>query len=100
MIVKGIVSAIKDGKASVILPEYNSVTTGFMPIYNRASNSGSLRVNDFVLVNFFNDDFNDGVIVDRGGEMPIYVTQETYNQLKADGKIVEGQMYMIVKEDV
>lgn len=62
MLVKGIVSAVKDNKISVILPEYSHVTTGYLPVY--ATNGiEKVKVNDFVLVNFFNDDFNDGIVL-------------------------------------
>lgn len=61
MVVKGIVSAINNDKVTVILPEYNNITTGYLPVY---ANSGieNLKVNDFVLVIFFNNDFNDGIV--------------------------------------
>lgn len=62
MLVKGIISAINGDKAAVILPEYGSVTTGYLPIYAKTG-IDELKVNDFVLVNFFNDDFNDGIVI-------------------------------------
>lgn len=67
MIVKGIVSAI-DSEAktiSVILPEYNNVVTRPIKVYQDKS-FRSLKVNDFVLVVVFNNDFNDCLIVKDG----------------------------------
>ena len=68
MIAKGLVSAISGKKAAVILPEYDSVTTGFLPIYTQASKI-KLKVNDFVLVVFFNEDMNDGIVLMPHGEV-------------------------------
>ena len=64
MIVKGIVSAIQADKntVEVILPEYNGIVTDALRIY-RDKSVESLKVNDFVLVVFFNDDFNDGLVL-------------------------------------
>lgn len=64
MLVKGVISAVMDNKAAVILPEYGSVTTGFLPVY-ASTGAENLKVNEFVLVNFFNDDFNDGIIIPK-----------------------------------
>ena len=61
MIVKGVISAIKDNKVAVILPEYDNITTGYLPVYGGAL--GERRVNDFVLVVFFNNDFSDGIVL-------------------------------------
>lgn len=63
MIIKGIVSAIynEDKTVSVILPEYGVVTR---PIKVYQDNSfASLKVDDFVLVVVFNNDFNDCLII-------------------------------------
>lgn len=63
MIVKGIVSAINndDKTISVILPEYGVVTR---PLKVYQDNSfESLKVDDFVLVIVFNNDFNDCLIL-------------------------------------
>ena len=64
MIVKGIVSAIDlDAKTvSVILPEYNNITTRPIKAY-REEIISSLKVNDFVLVAIFNEDFNDCMVL-------------------------------------
>lgn len=64
MIVKGIVSAINinDRTISVILPEYNNVVTRPIKAY-RDDIFSTLKVNDFVLVVIFNDDFNDCMVL-------------------------------------
>lgn len=64
MIVKGIVSAIDtEAKAiSVILPEYNNVVTRPIKVY-QDNFFDSLKVNDFVLVAVFNNDFNDCIVI-------------------------------------
>ncbi len=64
MIVKGIVSSIdNDTKTvSVILPEYNNVVTRPIKAY-REGILESLKVDDFVLVVIFNQDFNDCIIL-------------------------------------
>lgn len=64
MIVKGIVSAINaDAKLlSVILPEYNNIVTRPIKAY-RDDIFGTLKVNDFVLVVVFNEDFNDCMVL-------------------------------------
>ena len=58
MIVKGIVSAIdvKTNSLTVILPEYGNIVTKPIKAYGGL---GTLKVNDFVLVVVFNNDFND-----------------------------------------
>ena len=63
MIIKGIVSAInlEDKTASVILPEYNVVTRPIKAYHEDIFTS--LKVDDFVLVVVFNDDFDDCVIL-------------------------------------
>ena len=67
MIVKGIVSAIyKDtNKVSVILPEYDNMTTQPLSVYGN-QNMNDIAVNDFVLVNVFNDDFTDAIVIRCG----------------------------------
>ena len=69
MIVKGIISAInlEDKTASVILPEYNNIVTRPIKAY-RENAIDSLKANDFVLVVVFNNDFNDCLILDKGGQ--------------------------------
>lgn len=64
MIVKGIISAIysEEKKISVILPEYDNLTTAPLQIYGNASME-NFAVNDFVLVVVFNNDFNDGIVL-------------------------------------
>lgn len=64
MIVKGLVSAI-DAEAktiSVILPEYNNAVTRPIKAY-REEIFNSLKINDFVLVIVFNNDFNDCMVL-------------------------------------
>ena len=64
MIVKGIVSAIDRAvkRLTVILPEYDDVVTRPIKTYpERGINS--LKVNDFVLVVVFNNDFNDCLVI-------------------------------------
>lgn len=63
MIIKGIVSAInlEDKTASVILPEYNVVTRPIKAYHEDIFTA--LKVDDFVLVVVFNDDFNDCMIL-------------------------------------
>lgn len=64
MIVKGIVSAIYENqkKLSVILPEYDNMTTPPLDIYGTA-NMSSYNINDFVLVVVFNNDFTDAMVL-------------------------------------
>ena len=64
MIVKGIVSAINtEAKTiSVILPEYNGAVTRPIKAY-REEIFDNLKVDDFVLVVVFNDDFNDCMVL-------------------------------------
>lgn len=63
MIVKGIVSSIdiESQTATVILPEYDNITTRPLKVYGNSVDS--LNVNDFVLVIVFNGDFNDCIIL-------------------------------------
>lgn len=63
MIVKGIVSAIntEDETISVILPEYGIVTRPIKAY--RKDILATLKVDDFVLVVVFNNDFNDCMIL-------------------------------------
>lgn len=63
MIVKGIVSAINidDKAASIILPEYGVVTRPIKAY--REDIFTTLKVDDFVLVVIFNNDFNDCIIL-------------------------------------
>ena len=67
MIVKGIISAIyqDQNKLSVILPEYDNMTTQPLQIYG-TSNMSDYAINDFVIVFVFNDDFNDAVVLPKG----------------------------------
>lgn len=62
MIAKGIVSAIDIARntVTVILPEYDVVTTP-LKVYGNQGLS-NLKVNDFVVVIFFNDNFSDGLV--------------------------------------
>lgn len=64
MIVKGIVSAVypAEGKISVILPEYDNMTTQPLSVYGNRD-LASFSVNDFVLVVIFNNDFSDSLIL-------------------------------------
>lgn len=64
MIVKGIVSAIdlEANTIEVILPEYNRVVVRPFGVY-RENTISNLKVNDFVLVVVFNNDFNDCIIL-------------------------------------
>lgn len=77
MIVKGIVSAINSNTKtiSVILPEYNNVVTRPIMLYE-ADSFDSLRVNDFVLVVVFNDDFNDCIVLNKYGTSGVTATIE------------------------
>lgn len=63
MIIKGIVSAIHTdiNRVEVILPEYNGIVTEALRVYGGSLES--LKVNDFVLVVVFNDDFNDAMVL-------------------------------------
>lgn len=82
MIVKGIVSSIKGDFVDVILPEYDNIVVTASKVYRKdvviekcscSSCTGGhgceeeiakkLKVNDFVLVIVFNDDFNDCIII-------------------------------------
>lgn len=69
MLVKGIVSAIypEEKRLSVILPEYDNMTTKPLKIYGSVDVT-KFSVNDFVIVVVFNSDFNDGMILPRIGE--------------------------------
>ena len=75
MIVKGIVSAIysDEMKVSVILPEYNNITTNPLPIYGKPDMK-EFAVNDFVVVLVFNNNFNDAMVMatGQGGLNPNY----------------------------
>lgn len=64
MIVKGIVSAIdaENKTVDVILPEYDSVVIRLIKLY-REEILDTLKVNDFVLVAVFNNNFNDCIIL-------------------------------------
>ena len=64
MIVKGIISAIYEDqkKLSVILPEYDNMTTPPLDIYGEPIMS-NYAVNDFVLVMVFNGDFTDLIVL-------------------------------------
>ena len=64
MIAKGIISAIykSDKKLSVILPEYDNMTTAPLAIYGDA-NMSDYAINDFVVVLVFNNDFNDLMVL-------------------------------------
>ena len=64
MLVKGIVSSIDTdaNTIDVILPEYNNVVVRPLKIY-REEIINTLKVNDFVVVAVFNDDFNDCIIL-------------------------------------
>lgn len=63
MIVKGVVSAIfaDKNRVEVILPEYNGIVTEALRVYRGSVES--LKVNDFVLVVVFNNDFNDALVL-------------------------------------
>ena len=65
MIVKGIISAVyaEEEKLSVILPEYDNMVTAPLKIYGSNPDMESYKVNDFVMVVMFNDDFNDGLVL-------------------------------------
>lgn len=64
MIAKGIISAIykDEKKLSVILPEYDNMTTQPLLIYGNAVMS-DYSVNDFVTVLVFNNDFTDAMVL-------------------------------------
>lgn len=64
MLVKGKISAIyaEEKKLSVILPEYNNLTTNPLKVYGN-SDMNNFAVNDFVVVAVFNNDFNDAIVV-------------------------------------
>lgn len=64
MIVKGIVSAIyeEEKRLSVILPEYDNMTTQPLQIYGEP-NMSDYSINEFVVVLVFNGDFNDMMIL-------------------------------------
>ena len=66
MIVKGIVSAIYEDqkKLSVILPEYDNMTTQPLQIYG-TPNMSDYSINEFVVVLVFNGDFNDAMVLSK-----------------------------------
>lgn len=72
MFVKGIVSAIytEQKRISVILPEYDNMTTPPLQIYGD-SDLGNFRINEFVIVAVFNGDFNDAIIFSKNSEQVI-----------------------------
>lgn len=83
MIVKGIVSAINadDKTASIILPEYDVVTRPIKAY--REDIFTTLKVDDFVLVVIFNDDFNDCMIltqIDQEIDAPV-IDSETVSAM-------------------
>ena len=65
MIVKGLVSAIDEAANTidVILPEYNNIVTRPTKVYG--GTASGFVVNDFVLVQIFNNDFNDCIILGK-----------------------------------
>lgn len=84
MMIKGIVSAIyyKDKKIAVILPEFNNVVTKPLPVY--AESISDFKVNDFVIVNVFNDDFNDGIVLKEQAEGSGQATISSITNLELD----------------
>lgn len=64
MIAKGIISAIYEDekKLSVILPEYDNMTTQPLQIYGEPIMS-NYAVNEFVVVLVFNNDFTDAMVL-------------------------------------
>lgn len=64
MIVKGLVSAIdtEKGIVDVILPECNGVVVRPSKLYHEEKLQ-TLKINDFVLVVVFNNDYNDCIIL-------------------------------------
>lgn len=64
MLAKGIISAIYEDqkKISVILPEYDNMTTQPLPIYG-TPNMSNFAINEFVVVLVFNGDFNDAMVL-------------------------------------
>lgn len=64
MLVKGIVSAVNSEAqtASIILPEYGNIVTRPIKAY-RPDIFQTLKVNDFVILAVFNNDFNDCMIL-------------------------------------
>lgn len=64
MIVKGIISAIyqEEKKLSVILPEYDNMTTQPLMIYGEPIMS-DYSINEFVVVLVFNSDFTDAMVL-------------------------------------
>ena len=64
MIVKGIISAIyaDEKKLSVILPEYDNVTTNPLEVYGDADMT-NFKIKEFVIVGMFNNEFGDGIVL-------------------------------------
>jgi hypothetical protein len=64
MVVKGIISAIYEDqkRISVILPEYDNMTTQPLQIYG-TPNMSDYSINEFVVVLVFNSDFNDAMVL-------------------------------------
>lgn len=71
MIVKGLVSAINTEKKTVdvILPEYSNIVTRPLKVYGE-NFIEKLKVNDFVMVVVFNDDFNDCMVLPPPSNIP------------------------------
>lgn len=87
MLVKGLISSVneEEGTAEVILLEYENVVTRFLPFYNRTKLSKlevPFLVGKLVTVAIFNNDFNDGIILDNPSlvNMPIKATLLTVNE--------------------
>jgi hypothetical protein len=71
MIVKGIISAIyqDQNKISVILPEYDNMTTQPLRVYG-TPNMSDYSINEFVIVLVFNGDFNDAMVLAKNQSLP------------------------------
>lgn len=67
MLVKGKISAIypAENKISVILPEYDNAVTAPLPIYGGTKTAADYAVNEFLIVEVFNNNFNDAVIIGK-----------------------------------
>ena len=84
MIVKGIISAIyaDEKKLSVILPEYDNVTTNPLEVYGNVEMT-NFKINEFVIVGMFNDAFGDGIVLSSSSGGSVNVSSITNIELEA-----------------
>lgn len=93
MILKGIISSIDfdNQKAEVILPEYEYAVTKPLPVYG-GFKANELSIKDFVLVQAFNDNIGDGIILKKSTLQDIPEATTDYNELSNKPKINDVEL--------